>query len=230
MFTKATLFSSSSANDKILFELSSKESLVLGFKFIKTILNSQFPSNIMKNGHSPIHFDHTGSRLKDIILGGQDGLVNVLGLTLGVAAATETTRIVLISGLAGTFAESISMAAVAYTSTKAARDYYRRMARKKAISRELIEEYRHPGEEAWLVGISAVVGSLIPLIPFFLTTVGRGIIYSLIISTIVLFCTGAYKAKITIGDWKKAGIEMAAIGMSAAIAGYLVGKILGVVV
>ncbi len=64
------------------------------------------------------------STLRDFILGSQDGLVNVLALTLGVASATNDIRIVLIAGLAATFAESISMAAVAYTSTKAARDYY----------------------------------------------------------------------------------------------------------
>ena len=50
------------------------------------------------------------SRLSDIILGGQDGLVNVLGVILGVAAATQDARIVIAAGLAATFAESISMA------------------------------------------------------------------------------------------------------------------------
>ena len=61
---------------------------------------------------------HRGaSALSDVILGGQDGLVNVLGVILGVAAATADTRIVLVAGLAATFAESVSMGAVAYTST-----------------------------------------------------------------------------------------------------------------
>ena len=68
--------------------------------------------------------DDFGKNLKDIILGGQDGLVNVLGVILGVAAATYQTKIIIIAGLAATFAESISMAAVAYTSTKAAKSYY----------------------------------------------------------------------------------------------------------
>jgi len=65
-----------------------------------------------------------GSLLRDFILGGQDGIVNVLGILLGVAAATHDNRIVIVAGLAATFAESISMAAVAYTSTKAERDFY----------------------------------------------------------------------------------------------------------
>ena len=74
------------------------------------------------------------SRLGDIILGGQDGLVNVLGVILGVAAATRDARIVIAAGLAATFAESISMGAVAYTSTLANDDLY-------LSERE--REYRH---------------------------------------------------------------------------------------
>src|SRR3989338_4655258 len=66
-----------------------------------------------------------GTALRDVILGGQDGLVNVLGVILAIAVATSEARIVIIAGLAATFAESVSMAAVAYTSTKAARDFYR---------------------------------------------------------------------------------------------------------
>ena len=53
------------------------------------------------------------SRLSEIILGGQDGLVNVAGVILGLAAATDEVRIIIAGGLAATFAESISMAAVA---------------------------------------------------------------------------------------------------------------------
>jgi VIT1/CCC1 family predicted Fe2+/Mn2+ transporter len=62
--------------------------------------------------------------LSDVILGGQDGLVNVLGVILGVAAATSETRIVLAAGLAATFAESVSMAAVAFTSKRAEQSFY----------------------------------------------------------------------------------------------------------
>src|SRR3989441_11692758 len=68
------------------------------------------------------------SLLSDFILGSQDGLVNVLGVILGVAVAsrnlTDPLTIILAGGLAATFAESISMGAVAYTSTIARRDHY----------------------------------------------------------------------------------------------------------
>ena len=63
--------------------------------------------------------------LGEVILGGQDGLVNTLGVILGVAAASSDPRIVIAAGFAAMFAESISMGAVAYTSTLADHDHYR---------------------------------------------------------------------------------------------------------
>jgi VIT1/CCC1 family predicted Fe2+/Mn2+ transporter len=64
------------------------------------------------------------SWLSDVILGGQDGLVNVLGISLGLSAAGANTFIILAAGLAATITESISMGAVAYTSSIAERDRY----------------------------------------------------------------------------------------------------------
>ncbi|HUD05381.1 MAG TPA: VIT1/CCC1 transporter family protein [Candidatus Saccharimonadales bacterium] len=65
-----------------------------------------------------------GNQLSDIILGGQDGLVSILGLLLGLAAATKSSRIIIAGGLATIFAETLSMAAVAYTSKMADHDHY----------------------------------------------------------------------------------------------------------
>jgi len=84
--------------------------------------------------HSSADPHRRASALADIILGGQDGLVNVLGVILGIAAATSDPRIVLVAGLAATFAESVSMGAVAYTSTLAEADFY---------ESERAREYRH---------------------------------------------------------------------------------------
>ncbi|MBN1537286.1 MAG: VIT1/CCC1 transporter family protein [Anaerolineales bacterium] len=214
----------------------------------------------------------SASGLSDIILGGQDGLVNVLGVILGVAAATSDPRIVIVAGLAATFAESVSMGAVAYTSTLAEADYY---------DSELEREYRHidnvpklerqeiqqifaqkgfTGElldrivdtitanrdvwaavmmaeehqlipidrkKAWkvalVVGISAIIGSLIPLIPFAFLSVSISMWVSVLITALVLFGVGAYKAHITVGKPGKSGLEMAIIGTLSALVGYAVG-------
>ena len=218
----------------------------------------------------------TGGILSEIILGGQDGVVNVLGITLAVATATSSSKVVLIAALAALFAESISMAAVAYTSTKALRDYYLSQVQRekweirnipKKEEKEIYDIYRkkgfrggllnrivnavvhrkrmwlsimitdelglpkkaprHPIEAAVIVGFASLIGSFIPIIPFLFLAVRPSMIAAIIISCAVLFVAGAFKAKFTIGKWINAGLEMVAVGISAAIAGYLIGYLLG---
>jgi predicted membrane protein (TIGR00267 family) len=62
--------------------------------------------------------------LRDVILGGQDGLVNILGIILGVIAGGGSKTVLLAAGFAAAITESISMGAVGYTSTVSERDYY----------------------------------------------------------------------------------------------------------
>ncbi len=234
----------------------------------------------MQSQHSQNHNANLGMIIKNIILGGQDGLVNVLGIILGVATATSSTELVLLAGLAATFAESVSMAAVAYTSTKAEEEHYesevkkereeieknpkeaeeeiRRIYIEKGFSGKLLEEVVNKikeNKETWLrtmmkdelglqnpkeemssinqgilVGISAFIGSLIPLAPFVLLSVQDAFFASLGISLLVLFGAGAYKSKITSGKWVFGGFEMMIVGGAAALAGYLVGVAFNVVV
>jgi len=215
------------------------------------------------------------SALADVILGGQDGLVNVLGIVLGIAAATNDPRIVMVAGLAATIAESVSMAAVAYTSTLAETAHYeserereyRHIRMVPAVEREEVRSiYRQKGfedelldqivekitadDDIWvgvmmaeehqltsisrrdalrsaiIVGIAAVVGSLIPLIPFAFLPAKTSIWVSLIISSLTLFAVGFYKARTTVGHPGKSGFEMAVIGTISALLGYLVGLLL----
>lgn len=70
--------------------------------------------------------------LRDVILGGQDGLVNALGIILGVMAATSDVRVLISTVIAATFAESLSMGAVAYTSALSQRDYYESERKKES--------------------------------------------------------------------------------------------------
>ncbi len=165
--------------------------------------------------------------MRDVILGGQDGLVNVLGVVLGVAAASQETRLVLAAGLAAAFAESFSMAAVAYTSTTAERDYLKSTLPKKKeqeIERAIPEEAA-PLQSALIVGIAAILGSLIPLLPFIWLPIKTAILLAIGLSALTLFTLGAVKAWTTVGRWQKSGAEIAAIGLLAALIGYLVGLV-----
>jgi predicted membrane protein (TIGR00267 family) len=214
--------------------------------------------------------------LRDVILGGQDGLVNVLGIVLGVAAAGGDNRILVAASLAAAFAESISMGAVAYTSTMAERDHYEKEWQRESKevdqmpereTEEIREIYQNKGfsgdllgkivaqitsdKHTWVkimmaeelglrqvktqavlltsvvVGVAALVASFVPIAPFFFLDRPQAIIAALIASTFCLFAIGVYEAKTYVGNWFKHGLQMAVIGMGAALAGFLIGRVFG---
>ena len=218
-----------------------------------------------------------GDMLRDAILGGQDGLVNVLGVILGVAAATLDAKIVIIAGLAATFAESVSMGAVAYTSTKAEQDFYhsqyekekrevnmgspteveevRELYRRKGFTGKLLDqivrkitsdkkvwldfmmqeelqlgrpELKNALKSAVVVGVAAIIGSLVPLAAFLFLPIQTAIYAAMVLSAAVLFAAGVVKAELTTGSAWKTGLEMTAIGMVSALIGYAIGAWLGV--
>jgi predicted membrane protein (TIGR00267 family) len=229
-----------------------------------------------------LHHTHTdphkrGSGLSDFILGAQDGLVNVLGVVLGIAAATNDVRVVLVAGLATTFAESISMGAVAFTTTLADADLYqserereyrhiveapnlekkeiRDIYEGKGFSGELLDrivdtitankdvwvavmmaeehqlspiDRRSAMKAAWVVGLSAIIGSLVPIVPFLFFSVSVSMWMSVLVTALVLFAIGFYKARVTVGKPMRSGTEMMLIGTISAMAGYLVGVLLKV--
>jgi vacuolar iron transporter family protein len=97
--------------------------------------------------------------LSDFILGGQDGLVNVLGILLGLVAAGASSEIIIIAGLSALAAETLAMAAVAYTSTESRRKLYasevlreeREMREVPELEREeirvILRKWGYDGEE-----------------------------------------------------------------------------------
>jgi predicted membrane protein (TIGR00267 family) len=227
--------------------------------------------------HNNVDPHKRGSGLSDFILGAQDGLVNVLGVVLGIAAATNDARVVLVAGLATTFAESISMGAVAFTTTLADADLYqserereyrhineapnleikeiRDIYESKGFNGDLLdrivetitankdvwvavmmaEEHRLAPVDrntamkaAWVVGLSAIIGSLVPILPFVFLPVSTSMWLSVVVTALVLFAIGFYKARVTVGRPSRSGLEMMLIGTISAMAGYLVGVLLKV--
>jgi predicted membrane protein (TIGR00267 family) len=79
---------------------------------------------------------------------------------------------------------------------------------------------------AIIVGVAAIIGSLIPLVPFLFSPVTTAMILAIALSAVVLFVVGAIKARMTIGHPGKSGLEMAVIGTVSALVGYAVGALL----
>jgi predicted membrane protein (TIGR00267 family) len=213
--------------------------------------------------------------LRDVILGGQDGLVNMLGIALGVVAAGGSTHVLVVTGIAAAITESISMGAVAYTSFGTDRDFYlaeqkrerdeitsqpeeeraevRAIYAAKGFGGQLLEDVVSTiasNREIWvstmmdeelhlqpvkqenimrssvIVTVATLIGHAIPLVPFVVLARGSAIIAAIAFSALALFAVGVYSAKTLIGDWRRSGLQMVAIGLGAAALGFLIGRLL----
>jgi predicted membrane protein (TIGR00267 family) len=212
--------------------------------------------------------------LRDVILGGQDGLVNILGIILGVIAGGGSNTVLLATGFAAAITESISMGAVGYTSSVSQRDYYDAERQREldeievtpeAERREVRDIYAAKGftgdlltgvvdtitanRERWLgtmmdeelhlqpvaaadimrssvvITAATLVGHLVPLLPFLWLARGPAVVVAIVLSALVLFGVGVYSSVTLVGDWRKNGVKMVAIGLGAAAAGFLIGRL-----
>lgn len=212
--------------------------------------------------------------LRDVILGGQDGLVNILGIVLGVIASGGSQTVLLGAGFAAAITESISMGAVGYTSMMADRDYYRavrqheldaidaapqagreeirRTYAAKGFTGELLDQIVDTltsGRDRWLATVTddvlhlqpvqtqdvlrssvvitaaTLIGHLIPLLPFLWLARTPAVVVAIALSALVLFGVGVYSAKSLVGDWRRSGLKMLAIGLGAAAIGFAIGSL-----
>jgi predicted membrane protein (TIGR00267 family) len=212
--------------------------------------------------------------LRDVILGGQDGLVNALGIVLGVLAASNDIHILIATVLAATFAESLSMGAVAYTSAMSQKDHFEAEKRKlqkevekypKMEAEEVRQIYEQKGfkgkvleeivetiasdkkiwvdilmaeelklspvdtkdvlKSAVIVTIATAIGHLIPLVPFFFIPNPSAMWWAIGLSAITLFAVGWYQAATLVGSWWKMGLKLVAIGIGAAVIGFIIAKL-----
>ena len=76
----------------------------------------------MKNKHDEHHTSTRTGWLRAAVLGANDGLISTASLIVGVAAAASDTRSIIVAGLAGLVAGSMSMAAGEYVSVSSQAD------------------------------------------------------------------------------------------------------------
>jgi len=210
-----------------------------------------------------------------VILGAQDGLVNTLGVVLGVAAASGAPRIVVAAGMAAAVAESVSMAAVGYSASVArgdlfrserAREYrhieatpdeereeIRQLYTKKGFEGELLERVVQTicaNKDVWVavmmaeehelapvdrgsslrsaavIGVASLAASVVPVVPFLFAGQWLAMGAAVLVSAVLLFLLGAFKARLTTGSHAKSGLELVVIGIVSAVFGWLVGALL----
>lgn len=80
------------------------------------------------------------------VMGANDGILSVAAIVLGVAAATNNVATILLAGMAGMLAGTISMAMGEYVSVHAQRD-----AEKRAVADETVRLHVNPDAEQQFV-------------------------------------------------------------------------------
>jgi VIT1/CCC1 family predicted Fe2+/Mn2+ transporter len=76
-----------------------------------------------------------------------------------------------------------------------------------------------------VITVATLVGHLIPLIPFMVLSRTPALILAIVLSGLVLFGVGVYSAVTLVGDWRKSGLRMVAIGLGAAAIGFFIGRL-----
>jgi VIT1/CCC1 family predicted Fe2+/Mn2+ transporter len=76
-----------------------------------------------------------------------------------------------------------------------------------------------------VITVATLVGHLIPLIPFMVLSRTPALVVAIVLSGLVLFGVGVYSAVTLVGDWRKSGLRMVAIGLGAAAIGFFIGRL-----
>jgi VIT1/CCC1 family predicted Fe2+/Mn2+ transporter len=97
-----------------------------------------------------------GGGVRDVVFGANDGLVSILALVAGVFSATTDSQPVLIAGIAGAIAGTVSMGAGAYVSSKSEQEVTQKEQERKGVRKkqspeeakeELVRFYQAKGFE-----------------------------------------------------------------------------------
>lgn len=124
-------------------------------------------------------------RVRDIFLGFNDGLVEIVGAASGFFAAFQTASAVLIAGFTVAIAGSISMAAGAFGAVSSQHEIEEIQTSRKRFLGEKTEEFKvsSPYVSAVVVGISYFLGAAIPILPVFFGE--KNLFFSVVIALIV---------------------------------------------
>jgi VIT1/CCC1 family predicted Fe2+/Mn2+ transporter len=163
--------------------------------------------------------------VREILMGAQDNLTNVLAVVLGVTIGSGRADFIALAGLSAGIAESVSMGGVLYNATRAEQQMAATAGRTtdKADPSDL-----SPVFSGLVTFGAALVAGLVPLAPFALLPVGTAIVVSMGLSLVGLFALGSVTGSVAGGTWLTEGLRLVAVAGIAALAAAIVGATLQV--
>jgi VIT1/CCC1 family predicted Fe2+/Mn2+ transporter len=165
--------------------------------------------------------------LREILMGAQDNLTNVLAVVLGVAIGAGRSDLVALAGSAAAIAEAISMGGVLYTSSRAERGP-RFDTRGPGPLPDTAAPRLSPALSGWTTFTAALLAGLVPLAPFWVLPFAAATVISVLASIAVLFALGAVTGRISGNIWWQDGLRLLTVAGLAAVAAAVVGATLRV--
>jgi len=137
-------------------------------------------------------------RIRDVFLGYNDGLVEVLGAVSGFFAVFQTVTSVLAAGFTVAIAGSISMAAGVFVAMGSEQEIEHTEKLKKRFLGEAVKDFVGPRPlgSAFVVGISYFVGAMVPIVPVLFGaqniyfSIAASVVMIIIVSYILAFLSG----------------------------------------
>jgi VIT1/CCC1 family predicted Fe2+/Mn2+ transporter len=160
--------------------------------------------------------------VREILMGAQDNLTNVLAVVLGVTIGAGRADFVALAGLSAGIAESVSMGGVLYNATRAEQQMAAQEGRATDAAR------LSPVFSGAVTFASSLVAGMVPLAPFALLPVSSAIVLSMVLSLTGLFALGSVTGRVAGGTWLTEGLRLVAVAGIAALAAALVGATLHV--
>lgn len=177
----------------------------VGFTFAVKLIEGKNPDERTKQIYEKIEeerVDFTGS----IILGLNDGLIELTGVLVGFSSAFANQQVVALSGFITGIAASLSMASSAYMQARH-------------------EEGKHPVKAAIYTGIAYFIVVMLLISPYILVTgipTARGVMFVIIFAILAL--VSLYTSTLFDRKFAKQFGELVVFSMGVALISYLIGS------
>jgi VIT1/CCC1 family predicted Fe2+/Mn2+ transporter len=162
--------------------------------------------------------------VREVLMGAQDNLTNVLAVMLGVSVGSGRGDLVALAGLSAAVAEAISMGGVLYSSTRAEDNQLRATQGRVGDGQDRMS----PMLSGVTTFAAALAGGLVPLAPFAVLPLQHAVVVSMTVSTAALFALGSWTGRASGAVWWRDGVRLVVVAGLAAVAAAAVGTTLAI--
>lgn len=162
-------------------------------------------------------------RLEGIAFGLADGLIMCLGLIIGVAEATSQTRLVMITGIIGGFANAFGNSIGFFMSQSAERALQIHETKDHGATTRI-----HSQKEVFINSVfafvSTIAATLVLLSPFVFLLMNQATILTFIIGTTTAFILGSYIGRTSHESPYKTGLKYALLAILGAVVAHYIAE------